>query len=262
MRQYPRGILNYSLTGSNVTIQWKITGNLGGESVIFSHFLNLNDCWLYHIVCGSGSRATKRRRVLCGENGCVKTILLGSPRSANVVIGWHQPNPPSQDWAFKSPLKGVATPGVEIFTYVVLLRYGRFGLNFFSFLGLLLTSICLLAMISLLRFRCEGPVVSALICISMVINLADTVRHLNISHIFFWQQTAAQNIGPQTVFPIPEGIINHQGSNAIALIHWNISPDGGRLTTLSLNATGIYQSGYGTIASVAQLNYTARPNSF
>lgn len=31
--QYPRGILDYSFTGASPSVQWKLTGNLGGEDV-------------------------------------------------------------------------------------------------------------------------------------------------------------------------------------------------------------------------------------
>lgn len=74
--------------------------------------------------------------------------------------------------------------------------------------------------------------------------------------------TPAQNIGPQTVFPVPEGIINHRGGNSIAFIHWNLASDGGSLVQLSLNSTGVYQTGYGAISAVLQPAYSARAGAY
>ncbi|GIJ92709.1 hypothetical protein Asppvi_001987 [Aspergillus pseudoviridinutans] len=189
---FPRGILNYNLERSNATIEWKITRNLGGE----------NYADLIRGPLNEGGFYAER-------------------------MGWHQPNPPSQSWATKSPLQGVATPGVEIFTT-------SFDLN--------------------LPTSYDIP---------LAVSLQGTTglrAHLYINGYMFGRYE--QSIGPQTLFPIPEGIINHQGSNTIAPVHWNVSPNGGRLATLSLSATGVYQSGYGAVASVPQPSYTARSDAF
>jgi hypothetical protein len=71
-----------------------------------------------------------------------------------------------------------------------------------------------------------------------------------------------QNLGPQTVFPIPEGIMNHQDTNTIAIILWNLNADGGYLTNLTLGATGAYLKGYGSVTASPQPAYSFRPNAF
>lgn len=76
----------------------------------------------------------------------------------------------------------------------------------------------------------------------------------------FW--LLESNIGPQTVFPIPQGIINHSGKNTLAISLWAFASSGGSITQLSLNTTGTYQTGYQTVESVPQPSYTARPNAF
>ena len=52
------------------------------------------------------------------------------------------------------------------------------------------------------------------------------------------------NIGPQTSFPIPEGIINHKGCNYIALTLWALDAKGARLTVVGLSYDKVIQSGY------------------
>ena len=71
-----------------------------------------------------------------------------------------------------------------------------------------------------------------------------------------------QNFGPQTMFPIPEGIINHRGNNYIAIIIWALDSDGGNLTDVSLESSGVYETGYGDVSAVSQPAYIIRANAF
>lgn len=52
------------------------------------------------------------------------------------------------------------------------------------------------------------------------------------------------HIGPQTVFPIPPGVINNQGLNTLALSLWAQADDGAYLDTVELISYGIYQTDY------------------
>ncbi|KAF2493127.1 hypothetical protein BU16DRAFT_563304 [Lophium mytilinum] len=70
------------------------------------------------------------------------------------------------------------------------------------------------------------------------------------------------NIGPQRSFPVPEGIINHQGENTIGLILWSLDAEGGKLTSLSLESTAAVQWAYGPVAKVEQPEYVLRPHAF
>ncbi|KAH8803551.1 galactose-binding domain-like protein [Xylogone sp. PMI_703] len=142
-------------------------------------------------------------------------------------VGWHLPNPPVDAWSYKSLLQGVATPGVEIFV-------AKFALNL-----------------------PEGYDVPLSITLK---SSSDSRAHLLINGYKFGLYT--QNIGPQTVFPVPEGIINHRGKNSIAIITWNLASNGGRLTQLSLNATGVYQTGYGKVLPAPQPAYSARAGAY
>lgn len=74
-----RGIRHYSL--GETEIQWKITGNLGGEDYKDRVRGPLNE---------GGSYAERQ--------------------------GWHQPQPPSQHWPVRNPLSSKVEPGLGIYT--------------------------------------------------------------------------------------------------------------------------------------------------
>lgn len=80
----PRGILNYALQGHDAaSLEWRLTGNLGGEDYQDHTRGPLNEGGLY----------AERQ-------------------------GWHQPHPPIQSPAFStsSPLEGLSKPGVGFYT--------------------------------------------------------------------------------------------------------------------------------------------------
>lgn len=54
---------------------------------------------------------------------------------------------------------------------------------------------------------------------------------------------AVNNIGPQSSFPVPEGIIDHHGANYVALTLWALDSSGASVE-ISLAFNDIIQSGY------------------
>ncbi|CAE6453872.1 unnamed protein product [Rhizoctonia solani] len=42
------------------------------------------------------------------------------------------------------------------------------------------------------------------------------------------------NFGPQTVYPVPEGVLNHRGENDILLTLWSLDPAGAQITNVEL----------------------------
>jgi hypothetical protein len=52
------------------------------------------------------------------------------------------------------------------------------------------------------------------------------------------------HLGPQTKFPVPEGILNYQGQNFIAITLWAQQEQGAKLEGLELVADAVIQSGY------------------
>ncbi|KAL4748029.1 hypothetical protein BDW72DRAFT_205968 [Aspergillus terricola var. indicus] len=64
------------------------------------------------------------------------------------------------------------------------------------------------------------------------------------------------NIGPQTRFPVPEGILNYSGENSMALILWSQEQEPFSLPGLSLMVDTVIQSGYRKPALVKGATYT------
>lgn len=53
------------------------------------------------------------------------------------------------------------------------------------------------------------------------------------------------HIGPQTVFPVPPGVLNNRGSNTLAVSLWAQTDGGARLDKVELVSYGLYQSDFG-----------------
>ncbi|KAL4962576.1 glycoside hydrolase family 35 protein [Aspergillus stella-maris] len=66
------------------------------------------------------------------------------------------------------------------------------------------------------------------------------------------------NIGPQSRFPIPEGILNHNGMNYLALTIWSLDERPFRLAGLQLQADAIVMRGYSKPGLVEAQQYAPR----
>ncbi|KAL2126561.1 hypothetical protein VTI74DRAFT_696 [Chaetomium olivicolor] len=47
------------------------------------------------------------------------------------------------------------------------------------------------------------------------------------------------HIGPQTSFPVPEGILNYNGTNTLAMAVWATHPEGARVEPLTMRIPGL-----------------------
>lgn len=70
------------------------------------------------------------------------------------------------------------------------------------------------------------------------------------------------NIGPQTAFPVPEGILNYHGINYLALSLWALDPKGARIENLQLASTAVIQSGYGSVELSPMPGYSKRVGAY
>lgn len=71
-----------------------------------------------------------------------------------------------------------------------------------------------------------------------------------VARVMFWVNgyqygKYEPHIGPQTVFPVPPGIINNRGVNSIAVSIWAQTEEGARLDEVKLVSYGLYQTDYG-----------------
>jgi len=80
----------------------------------------------------------------------------------------------------------------------------------------------------------------------MVGSSANTVSHHCLACFLLCLLTAStvDHLGPQTKFPVPEGILNYQGQNFIAITLWAQQEDGAKLEGLKLVADAVIRSGY------------------
>ena len=70
------------------------------------------------------------------------------------------------------------------------------------------------------------------------------------------------NIGPQQSYPVPQGILDYQGTNYIALSLWALDKDGAKVEGLRLEAGGVIQSGYGDVPLSYLTPYEMRPDAY
>ncbi|KAJ7290717.1 glycoside hydrolase superfamily [Mycena rebaudengoi] len=56
------------------------------------------------------------------------------------------------------------------------------------------------------------------------------------------------NLGPQSHFPVPAGILDYNGTNTVVLAVWATSDDGARITSFELTVDSIFEGGTGPVA--------------
>ncbi|KAK6081556.1 glycosyl hydrolase family 35 [Seiridium cupressi] len=193
-----RGIIRYSLQRPwmrTTPIDWKITGNLGGE------------------------RYMDRARGPLNEGG------LFAERQ-----GWHLPKPPTEKFDQGSPLDPIAKAGIQFFTTPLALdlpsdKY-EIPLSFVF-----------------------GEVTGGASRIQLYVNGWQFGKY--ISHI-----------GPQTRFPVPEGILNYRGENWIALAIWTMEDKVTRVTNFTLEAGTPVLTGRSPVNLVDSPAWTEREGAY
>jgi hypothetical protein len=70
------------------------------------------------------------------------------------------------------------------------------------------------------------------------------------------------NVGPQTKFPVPQGILNYQGSNYLGISLWGLDGGATKLGGLEMGVDGVVWSGLGEIATVEGEKYGKRDGAY
>lgn len=70
------------------------------------------------------------------------------------------------------------------------------------------------------------------------------------------------NLGPQTSFPVPEGILNHQGTNTVGLSLWALSEGGAKIESFELNADGVVETGMEGVVGMPQPRWERREGAY
>lgn len=150
--------------------------------------------------------------------------------------GFHQPNPPSHDWTSSppsspSPLHGLQTAGIGFYT-------AKFNLNIPAGWDVPLY----------FNFANHTAPPSAY-RVQLYVNGYQFGKYVN-------------NIGPQTSFPVPQGILNYRGTNWIALSLWALESDGARLDGFDLVHATPVKTGFVGVESVEQPGYVRRRGAY
>ena len=148
--------------------------------------------------------------------------------------GYYLPGAPTSSWASSSPSQGLSEAGVGLYTTT-------FDLD--------------------LPQGYDIPLALDFGSDSIDANSAQPSRV--VMYVNGYQYGKYVNsIGPQTLFPVPEGIWNYQGSNTVAIELWAVSNSGASLSELSLTAGYPIQSGFGAISPAPQPGWTLRAGAY
>ncbi|CAG8902480.1 unnamed protein product [Penicillium egyptiacum] len=221
----PRGLLDYSLSGhqSKSDVTWKITGNFNGEKTVELSRGPLNE----------GSTFAERQ-------------------------GYHLPGAPFETWQRMAPQDGLSQPGVGLFATTFKLDY-PYGYDIPTSIVFTNTS------------AVDDPRARGLFRIQLFVNgwqfgkysmfrqFSVPQKHVSLPATY---NLAVNNIGPQTAYPIPEGIVNHHGENYLALTLWALDDRGAKLDGIRLENTAIIQTGYAGPDFVDAQSYAVRYGSY
>lgn len=145
--------------------------------------------------------------------------------------GFHQPQPPTQKWESSSPLDGLSKAGIRFYSasFDLDLPKGWDVPLYFNFANTTSPP---------LTYRAQ-----------LYVNGYQYGKYVN-------------NIGPQLSYPVPEGILNYQGTNWLALSLWAQGDDGAKLDSFELANTTPVLTSLSGVESVNQPKYQARRGAY
>lgn len=144
--------------------------------------------------------------------------------------GFHQPEPPSTNWEGSSPLDGLSEAGIGFYS-------ARFDLDF--------------------PRGWDVPVYFNFGNSSTTDESSPAYRvQLYVNGYQYGKYVS--NIGPQTSFPVPEGILNHRGTNWVAVSLWALEPQGARLSSFELSHETPVKTGMNEVEASEQPKYQER----
>jgi hypothetical protein len=152
--------------------------------------------------------------------------------------GFHLPSPPDSAWApSKGPTEGITRAGIAFYTTSFNLDIPR-GFDI---------------PLSILVGKSDLPISGA---------PQRTAYRLQL-YVNGWQfGKYVNNIGPQTKFPVPEGIWNYRGKNFIAVSLWALDASGARVEDLQLVAGPSIYSGMEDVKLVDSPKWTKREDVY
>lgn len=145
--------------------------------------------------------------------------------------GYHLPRPPNKSWKHGSPFEGISKPGIGFYSTTIRLDVPK-GYD---------------------------------VPMSFVFGNSSSAQYYRVQlYVNGWQfgkyskssppkplcvlhadaDLTVNHLGPQSKFPVPEGILNYSGQNFIAITLWAQQEGGAKLDGLELVADAAIQSGY------------------
>lgn len=147
--------------------------------------------------------------------------------------GYHYPQAPTAAWARGSPLDGFHAAGVRFY-------YAQFDLNLPTGYDIPLS------------FTFGNRTVT---------NATRNYRaQLYVNGYQFGK--FVHNIGPQTSFPVPQGILDHCGPNYLGLSLWALDEHGAKIESLELTSAACVQTGFGTVGLSPAPAYMKRVGAY
>ena len=200
----PRGILGATLLGGN------------GTSLKFTQ-------WKIQGQAGGSQANIDPVRGPMNEDGIHGTRL-----------GWHLPGfePAGSQWSSGSPLTGLTAAGIKWYIAHFDLSLDKdldvpLGIELGAPAGTLAS----------VQLYVNGYQCKCLLC-------AHRIALGLTSYLPFTDGKFIPQIGPQTRFPFPPGVVNNQGANTIAIALWAQTDAGAKLSNATLFAYGKYQTGF------------------
>lgn len=144
--------------------------------------------------------------------------------------GYHLPRPPNKDWKRGSPLKGINKAGIALYTTTFRLDIPEgYDVPMSFVFGNSTGTQYYRAQLYVNGWQ-FGKYSEFILLLSFIFGISNT-RKVN-------------HLGPQTRFPVPEGILDYSGQNFIAVTLWAQQAGGAKLGGLELVADAVIQSGY------------------
>ncbi|OCT47613.1 putative beta-galactosidase A [Cladophialophora carrionii] len=145
--------------------------------------------------------------------------------------GWHLPSPPSQSWENRSPMDGIPEPGVGFFST-------SFDLNIPTGWDFPMSFVFGNDTKPPVPYRAQ-----------LFVNGFQFGKYVN-------------HIGPQTRYPVPQGILNYNGTNWLALTLWAHESGGAGLGDFELVYDRPIATALKNIAFVGSMAYAPRPEAY
>ncbi|KAF4949389.1 hypothetical protein FGADI_8957 [Fusarium gaditjirri] len=190
----------------------------------------------WHITSDSGKETKVSKWKLTGNLGGenYKDKFRGPLNEGGFFFerqGYHFPSPPLTSFKPGSPFKGLSKPGVSFFTAKLPL--------------------------SLPSSTHDIP-----LSFTFKNNTASTGAYRAILYVNGFQYGKyVANVGPQTVFPVPEGILNYRGDNWIGIALWALEKSA-NVDGLSLTAGVAVQTGRKPVKVVDGPKYSRRQDAY